>query len=112
MLTQTRGVKLKYVIYGIKEIVESDSLFTDSIRSQLKQIDVIKENDYLRLAQETLDETDIDTELSLLAQQLCFLSDFFLFSKSSTWSLTVLLERTCSQRNDNLFNLNFEIKKN
>ena len=53
----------------------------------------------------------MDSEISLVEQELAFLSDFFLFSTPSTWSMNVLLERTIAGRDDNLLNIDFEVEK-
>ena len=42
----------------------------------------------------------------------CFLSNFFLYSNPSTWSMNVNLQRFVAGKEDNLFNLGFTIEQN
>ena len=61
--------------------------------------------------QADLDEINGETEISLVGQEICFLADFFLYSEFSTWSMNINLERVIADRDDILFNLDFEIEE-
>ena len=65
----------------------------------------------LQIFRNDLDEIDVDSEISLVEQEICFLSDFFLYSSLSSWSTNVNLERAIAGRADSLLNTAFEIKE-
>jgi hypothetical protein len=89
----------------------SDSAFLDELRSQMENIKIYTEKEIIEFFKSDLDKIDADSEVSLLEQEICLLSDFFLYSVYSTWSSNILLERMIVGHNDFLKNIDFEIKE-
>ena len=56
-------------------------------------IRIVQEKEIADFARARLDAKYFDTQLSLISQELAFLSDFFFYSNPSTWSANVVLER-------------------
>jgi hypothetical protein len=89
----------------------NDSGFCEEIRGLMKNINVYTGREIVELFRSDFDKIDTDSEVSLLEQEICLLSDFFFYSEPSTWSTNVLLERILSGKHDHVYNLDFDVKK-
>jgi hypothetical protein len=89
----------------------NDVEFCERIRGLMKNINVYTEKEIVELFRSDFDKIDTDSEISLLEQEICLLSDSFFFSEYSTWSTNVLLERILSDKHDHVYNLDFDVKK-
>ena len=86
----------------------SDNAFLEELRGRMKNTKIYTEKEIMELFKGDLDKIDADSEISLLEQEICLLSDFFLYSHPSSWSSNVCIERVISGNDDHLFNINFK----
>merc|ERR1712157_151129 len=63
----------------------NDSDFLEELRSHMKNTKIFTEKEIVKLFKNDFDEIDADSEISLLEQEICLLSDFFLYSEPSSW---------------------------
>lgn len=78
----------------------------------MKSLQIFTQHDLLSSYSQLFDKVDFDSEISLVEQEICFLSDFFMFSTYSSWSTNIVLERIIDGRKDNQMNIEFELRTN
>jgi len=86
----------------------NDHDFLKELQKLMKNTKIYIGQEIVKLFKSNLDKIDMDSEVSLLEQEICLLSDFFLYSEHSTWSTNVVLERIISGKKDHSYNLNFQ----
>ena len=116
-INENNEIKGKYIFisdWGRKS-PPSDYDFLKNLTSHIveyyPEAEIIQEQEISDFAKSRLDNAYFDTQLSLLSQELAFISDFFFYSNPSTWSANVVLERLAADKFGEEMILDFDKKQ-